>query len=226
MRTGTFQSKIVGLALAGLVAAGTLGLAAATARGASSAKSATDLSGTWRIDRKASDRPGGPGGFRGGMGGPGMERGGMGGGRHGGGPGGGGGGYDRPGGGRTGGPSPGPDGAEGERSGRGLGRLGPYLRIEQSPVYVHIADSTGTTVREIVLGNGAKGNDANGDPIAVGSWKGSKLEVVATGPGGRMRVETWALEDGGKTLTITTKFEAQDDRPAREMKRVYRRAAA
>ena len=92
---------------------------------------------------------------------------------------------------------------------------------------VTVADSAGTLVREIVVGDKKATKDAdNAALVASGKWKGSKLEVTATDPRGNEHQETWEVSDGGKTLTIVNKIEARGDRPAMELKRVYRRASA
>jgi hypothetical protein len=205
-----------------LVAAVALLAAGAFALGANGAlaDAKAELAGTWRIDRKASDQPG-----KYGMGGPGGMHEGRGGGQggHGGHGDHGGPGMGGPGGDTMGGPPP-----DGERKKGGRpGRLGPWLRIETSGAEVTVADSSGTTVREIVLGDAAKPKNADdGAMVATGKWKGSKLEVTAVDPRGREHKETWELSDEGKTLTIFTKLDARGDRPAMEMKRVYRRASA
>lgn len=204
------MSRTVSVALA-LAAVGAIALAAPSVRAKDEKKSeksqkseTTNFSGAWKLDREASDMAG----MRGGMGG---RRGGMGGGM--GGP---------PPGGEMGGPPP-----DGERRAGGpRGRMGRFLRIEQTPAYVTVADSAGATMREVALGDAPKGNDGEGVPVASGRWSGHKLEVVGSLPNGRMYSETWSLSDDGKTLTIVSKTEARDDRPAMEMKRVYRRVTA
>jgi hypothetical protein len=181
-----------------------------------------DLSGAWQLDRAKSDSPKPPPGMGGGGG---MHQGG----EHHGGMGG-----PPPAG--MGGPPPGdtPEGgpprehAEGgpPREG-GMRRPGlpPYLRITSNANEVAIADSAGAMVQEITL------KDMPADAPAVekhaprvpGEWKGDKLTVTRTNSRGVKVTETFALEDGGKTLVVQTKMQPESG-GGYEFKRVYRKA--
>jgi len=185
-----------------------------------------DLSGAWQLDRAKSDSPRPPQGM--GMGGGG----GMGGEHHGG--------MGGPPSAGMGGPPPDdmPQGGaprgeggpprEGEQRGEGGMRrpgLPPFLRITSSASEVAIADSAGTTVQEILL----KAIPADAPavekhaPRVPGEWKGDKLTVTRTNSRGVKVTETFALEDGGKTLVVRTKMEPEGG-GGFEFKRVYRKA--
>ncbi len=170
-----------------------------------------DLSGTWRFDPSRSDAPPAWGG--GGHGG-----GGHGGGGHGGGGGGWGGhhgGYH--GGGGYGG---GPEGSSesGQAHARPM-RLPDILRIEEQPEYVVLEDSTGADLMQIVIGDGkVTSNPAAAVLRAQGEWKKDQLEAKHEDDRGFKITQTYALEDKGRTLEITTKIEG---RRSFEGKRVY-----
>ena len=179
---------------------------------------AVDLSGTWRFDPEHSDLPmfgGRRGGPRGGMGpGGGMRRGG----------------------GEGGG---GPEGwrRDSSRAGRGggRGRLGGRLpnliEISEDTGAVTIADSTGEPFAEIRFDGTAPkaSSDApseEGPRVVAGTWSKGVLRVDREGWNGMKLTQTFSLEDGGKTLVIRNPLPAFGDRPAREVKRVYRRVAS
>jgi hypothetical protein len=106
------------------------------------------------------------------------------------------------------------DGARGDKDGRGpgfrgRGRLPAFLTVTQSTGRVQLADSTGAVVQEIVIGsklsrpNSGEGRSENGPRVrqASGQWRNGILEVERTTPRGTM-TQTFALEDGGRTLVI------------------------
>jgi hypothetical protein len=172
------------------------GAIALAAVGSQTAIGAESLAGAWRLDRAASDRP--PQSGRRGHGGAAPD-----GVKH-----------DKR------------DGDQRGRDGKRPRRLGRYLRIEQTATALLVADSSGALMREIVLGDTPQTKHADDAPVMTGAWQGSSLEVSATAPNGKKHVEVWQVGDDGKTLTITVRREARGDKPAREMKRVYRRTAA
>ncbi len=210
---------------------------------AQSAGQTPDLTGLWRLDAAHSDnmmqRPegggGGPGGeSEGGRQGHGrMGRGGGGGGWGGGGMGGGGmgGGMGR---GRGGG---GWGGGEGRGSSEGGGdraqaagarqvRLPDLMHITQTDNMVSFEDSTGTVLQEITTLGAAKDTllHAPGAAVVAGAGKDTALTVERSSPRGKA-TQTYTLKDNGATLIIQTHIEASGGQmPARDFKRVYRKA--
>src|SRR5262249_36279559 len=153
---------------------------------------APSLTGTWRFDPARSEVPrrlegaarggvrwGGGGGF-GGMGG------GIGGGRRGGGPGGA----------RRGGP-----GAAPGASGFAGFRMPDVLHIAQTDSAVTLADSTDRMVERIALDAAPPDTSAANHGVWQydGAWKDGALEVAHSNWRGLKIVDTYALEDDGKT---------------------------
>jgi len=103
----------------------------------------------------------------------------------------------------------GPQGGEG-RERRGRMRLPGRIRIEQTAASLTIADSADVPIETIGIGSA--------------TWSKGRLEVVRDGPRGKL-TQTFALEEGGRSLVIRTKMESSDSRPSREFKRVYRRSS-
>ena len=204
------KRNLIGVALAGLVVAGTAIAAGSAPKAADPKTGTTDLSGAWRFDPERSDKPpqrmggGGHGGYGGGM-----HGGGHGGGMHGGW------------GGGSGGPPPGGGpGGEGRGAGR-PGRLPDVLHIAQHEGYVSIEDSTDTEMLRIATGV------APAAPMSVmeaqGKWKDGKLEAVSEPREGVKVTQTYSLKDKGATLEVKTKIEGQR---SFEMKRVFAREKA
>jgi len=192
-----------------LVAASAIVVSAAIA---GTPKPPPDLSGNWRFDPSRSDAPPamGGGGHHGGYGGGGGGGGGGWGGHHGGG-------YHG-GGGYGGGSEGGPEG--GQARSRPM-RLPDLLRIEEQPEYVVLEDSTGADLMQIVIGGGKVApNPTATVPRVQGEWKKDQLEAKHQDERGFKVTQTYALEDNGRTLEITTKVEG---RRSFESKRVYAR---
>lgn len=213
---------------------------------AGAATTGPNLSGTWKIDRAKSESPAPPPGMGRGGGGEGTRGGGTGGGGHrGGGMRGGGG---MPGGGSGGEPGVMPGegkGGEFPEGGRGAGEardggprgggdgergmqrpgLPPFMRIAPSTYGLGIADSAGTMVQEITLKpvpDNAPAIEKHA-PRVPGVWKGDKLTVTRTNSRGVKVIETFSLEEAGRTLVVQTKMQPADG-AGFEFKRVYHRA--
>jgi hypothetical protein len=185
----------------------------AAASGASQEKGPPDLSGEWRFDPTRSDRPGSQGG-RAGFGGERRFPGGRSGGGRGGW------------GGRAGtGDAPDREGALARR-GRGA-PLPDRIRIEQKAYSVRLEDSLGVVLRSIETAEGAGAADASPESTQVeGRWNGSRLEVRREGPRGGSMVQSYSIEDHGRSLVIRTKVERGGGGRTMEFKRVYRKVEA
>ena len=201
-----------------------VGLGAAACTTATASKAGADLGGTWRIDLERSDSP-----RREGLGGgrrddehgtrardgardgkdvrekdghetDGRERGSM----------------RSPDGFRSGGPR----GARGRRGPRFLPQT--FVIQQRADGTLRFVDESGTTVRVIET---AKGSVSGRDAIS-GQWKGRELVVERSGRGKVRVIESYALEDGGRTLVIRTERKADEGERSRTMRRVYRRVSA
>ncbi|MGH7681855.1 MAG: hypothetical protein ACRENN_07700 [Candidatus Eiseniibacteriota bacterium] len=101
-------------------------------------------------------------------------------------------------------------------------RLPDLLRIEEQPEYVVLEDSTGADLMQIVIGEGKVTSSPTATvPRVQGEWKKDTLEAKHEASGTKV-TQTYALEDNGRTLEITTKVEG---RRSFETKRVYLRQA-
>jgi hypothetical protein len=108
-------------------------------------------------------------------------------------------------------------------------RLPEHIRIEQTAASLTIADSANVPIETIGIGSAAPAppegmEDERAVPTLPGAWSKGRLEVVRDGPRGKL-TQTFALEEGGRSLVIRTKMESSDSRPSREFKRVYRRSS-
>jgi hypothetical protein len=181
--------------------------------GLASAASRTDFSGTWQLDRSLSGMP---------QRGAGMQRGGPDGSQRGK--------AQRPEDGMRRGRS-GDDqmgsgsGGEGRavHNGAGPRRLPPLMRVTQTGSQLRIEDSDGTLVQEIGTNGDSRGTDA---ALSAGQWKSGRLEVRREGRNGMTMVQTFSLEDQGRSLVVRTTSPRSGSMPARDMKRVYRRVSA
>lgn len=201
-REGYFVKRrtwIVGAVVVGAVAV--LGGLVALAKDAPESKAvrADELSGVWRLDASRSDmprRPDGAGGRTGSRRGDGA----------------------RSGGGEWAGRGPGQGaGPRGQR----VGRLPETIKVEQSAGTVSFTDSTGAAL--FVITTGAAAKTAADVPRLAGRWVGGHLEIEREGWRGAATKQTYSVEDEGRTLVILTKMPGDGSRPAREMRRVYRR---
>jgi hypothetical protein len=179
---------------------------------------AADLSGLWRFDPAHSDMPRwgerGPG-AGGRSGGPGFGQGPNGSERHGG---------ERRGSGAPGGAAPGRDGGPRGRLG---GRMPSLIEIHQDTGAVTLADSTGQPFVEIrfdgVAPQTGGTTEDKGPRVVAGHWHDGVLQFEREGRNGMKAVQSFALEDHGRTLVVHSQMSSDGERPAREFKRVYRR---
>jgi hypothetical protein len=103
---------------------------------------------------------------------------------------------------------------------------------------IRFSDSLGRAVREVVfdadpakLAAGATVGPPPGasasDSVVMwrlgGTWDGRRIEVVHKNLRGLLVSERYELKDNGRTLEVRVQVEADGDRPAMELKRVYRR---
>jgi hypothetical protein len=193
------------------------------------ARAGVDLSGRWLLNaaesddarekmRESMERGGGPGmggsGGGPGMGGPGMGGAGMGGAGMGG-----------MGGGRGGrmGPPPAAESEEDRRAAmRAIFDPAPELQIYQGEPEVVIVEKDAR--RRNLHADGRKYKADGGASEVKTQWKDGRLVVQTQGLRGRRTIETWALTNGGKRLTATTKVEGGFGSGV-TLKRVYDRAS-
>ena len=103
------------------------------------------------------------------------------------------------------------------------GFLPGYLRISQRPGMLRIADYDNRTLQQIIIANRYRSRDDGGGTL-VGRWRGSKLEVERDGPRGSTIIQTFSLENRGRTLVVHTRREGGRSRPVAELTSIYRRA--
>lgn len=178
--------------------------------GLASAASRTDFSGTWQLDRSLSDMP---------QRGPGMQRGGPDDGQRGKAQGPNDGMRNGRGGDAPMGRGPGGEGGA-ARNGARSRRLPPLMHVTQNGSQLRIEDSEGVLVQEIGTNGGSRGAETS-----AGQWKGGRLEVRREGRNGMTMVQTFSLEDQGRSLVVRTTSPKSGSMPARDMKRVYRRVS-
>ena len=178
-----------------------------------------DLSGTWQLNKDASDDAEkilsdarASGGSGGGSGGGGGMSGGMGGGRsHGHGGGGGGGGR---------GGSHGQDGASSQGSGDWFAAL-KTLQIQHKEPELTITDAAGRV--RVVYTDGRKTEEERshgGTTVVTASWKDGHVEIVSKPETGPKMTEDFTITADGSQLTVTTKMEGGRG-PAVTIHRVY-----
>ncbi|HEY3155299.1 MAG TPA: hypothetical protein VGK76_01560 [Candidatus Eisenbacteria bacterium] len=103
------------------------------------------------------------------------------------------------------------------------GFLPGYLRISQRPGMLRIADYDNRTLQQIMIANRYRSpNDGRG--YLTGRWRGSKLEVERDGPRGSTIIQTFSIENRGRTLVVRTRQEGGRSRPVAEFTSTYRRA--
>jgi hypothetical protein len=97
------------------------------------------------------------------------------------------------------------------------------MHITETRTMVSFEDTSGHVIREITTASAKADTFAHapGAQQLRGQWNGAQLVVERADPRGRKLTETVTLEDGGHTLVIHTRIEADDSMPAREIKRVY-----
>lgn len=75
------------------------------------------------------------------------------------------------------------------------------VRIERDRNEVRIEDRNGTLLERVVTRGRSRGND-----VAVGSWKGNRLEIRREGRNGNWITETLTLEDRGRRMVVRTQM--------------------
>jgi hypothetical protein len=109
--------------------------------------------------------------------------------------------------------------------------LPSFIRIDQKPSMVRIADSKNRELQQIMLGG--KFDSRHGDRFdsryggkhdyVVGRWRGSTLVVEHSMPRGATVTQTFALENRGRTLVVRTRREGFGPRTI-DITSTYRRA--
>ena len=215
-RTPTSQGdeviRITRWFLAAMVLGAVLAPHSAHADEAKSKPSLPELSGRWVLDEKASTMPrrpaegtrqgGGPpgGGRRGGAGRGGMGGGGMRGGER-------------------------PEGGAPAAGARGIPR---EFTLEQFPGQLLLSER-GLPFRVLVLTRERVVDSLapEGTPRSEGHWEGDALVVDDLTRGGAARKQTWRLDPKDPArLIVSTRIEAEGERPALELKQVYLRGEA
>ena len=90
------------------------------------------------------------------------------------------------------------------------------VRIERNRNEVRIEDHNGTLLERVVTKGRSRGND-----VAVGSWKGNRLEIRREGRNGNWITETLTLEDRGRRMVVRTQMTGGG--AARAFTRTYER---
>lgn len=117
------------------------------------------------------------------------------------------------------------------REGRDFGRDDAYgprrvlpsvLQIDQSRRQVRIADFRGRTLQTIQIGGRQRWFEDS--DILMGRWRGSALEVQRTTPRGARMIQTFSVQDRGRTLVIHTRIDNGRWGRDLEFDRVYHRA--
>ena len=103
------------------------------------------------------------------------------------------------------------------------GFLPGYLRITQRSDMLRIADYDNRPLQQIIIASRYRSHD-DGRGYLIGRWRGSKLEVERDGPRGSAIIQTFSLENRGRTLVIRTRREGGSSRPVAEFTSIYRRA--
>jgi hypothetical protein len=103
------------------------------------------------------------------------------------------------------------------------GFLPGYLQISQRPGMLRIADYDNRTLQQIIIANRYRSPD-DGRGYLIGRWRGSKLEVERDGPRGSTIIQTFSLENRGRTLVVQTRQEGGRSRWVGEFTNTYRRA--
>jgi hypothetical protein len=102
------------------------------------------------------------------------------------------------------------------------------MHVTQTATLVSVEDSSGAVLEEIRTVSAAADTfmHAPGARRLDGRWNDGQLEAYAEGPRGNGIRQIYALQDGGATLVVRIQIEPKGSGPAREIKRVYRRAAS
>jgi hypothetical protein len=173
-----------------------------------------DLSGTWKLDREASDDPenvmkeAGP--FEGGGGGGGWHGGGLGRGH----------GHGGAGGGGWHGGGPGESGERSQPDWSDWFAALETLQIQDREPMLTITDASGR--ERVVYADGRKTEEEHshgGTTTVRASWKDGHLQVVSTPETGPKVTEAYAISADGSQLTVTTKIEGR--RSPITIQRVY-----
>jgi hypothetical protein len=120
-----------------------------------------------------------------------------------------------------------PDGER--REGRRRRRLPDFLQVTQQGGVVELSDSAGALLQQIrIQGAAAPANPAEQVAQLTGHWDDGTLVAERPGPRGGTMVQTYKLEDHGRTLEVRMEFKGGGSgesprRSGREIKLIYRR---
>ncbi len=117
-------------------------------------------------------------------------------------------------------------GNRGDFRGRGPMRemmLPDFIRIDQRPSMIRIADARNRPLKTIMLGGKFDSRGGDSPDYVLGRWHGSTLVVESTGPRGGTITQSFALQDRGRTLVVRTRREGFGPRTM-EMTSTYHRA--
>lgn len=101
--------------------------------------------------------------------------------------------------------------------------LPDFIRIDQRPSMVRIADARNRPIQTIMLGGKFDSRGGDRPDYVLGRWHGATLVVETTGPRGGTITQSFTLEDRGRTLVVRTRREGQGPRTM-EMTSTYHRA--
>ncbi len=105
-------------------------------------------------------------------------------------------------------------------------RMPDRMHVEQTDSLVSLADSTGRVMERITLVAMPPDTAAANHGIFSypGAWNAQhELEVAHTNWRGTKILDTYAIQDDGRSLVVTTHVAGDDRMPARTIKRVYAR---
>jgi hypothetical protein len=101
--------------------------------------------------------------------------------------------------------------------------LPDFIRIDQKPSMVRIADSRNHALQQIMLGGKFNSRQRGKADYLLGRWRGSTLVVEHSMSRGATITQTFALENRGRTLVVKTRREGFGPRTM-EVTSTYRRA--
>lgn len=101
--------------------------------------------------------------------------------------------------------------------------LPDFIRIDQKPSLVRIADKKNNALQLIMLGGKFNNRQSKNADYLLGRWHGSTLVVERSMPRGATITQTFALENRGRTLVVRTSREGHGSRTM-EITSTYHRA--
>jgi hypothetical protein len=101
--------------------------------------------------------------------------------------------------------------------------LPDFIRIDQRPNMIRIADARNRPIQTITLGGKFDSRGGDRPDYVSGRWHGGTLVVESTGPRGGAITQSFSIQDRGRTLVVRTRHEGAGPRTM-EMTSTYHRA--